>query len=199
MRLPLYFRALGVRRLAVVLVAVSLVVCLWPRPAGGAVQTPASSGPPTSAPGYAADRILVQPKRGTSLEALARFHAAQQGKVLRTFDGIGRLQIISVPAGETVPGFVARYQQSGLVEFAEPDYLGHVAAIPNDPYYANGKLWGLNKIDAPPAWDVLTSASNILVAVGFLITPTPSPQTWRGGSTAQSLRLKITANVAEPA
>jgi len=50
----------------------------------------------------------------------------------------------------------------------------------NDPYYTSGKLWGLNNygqnygpgsgtpdadIDAPEAWDVLTSASNIVVAV----------------------------------
>jgi subtilisin family serine protease len=166
MRLLFAPPALGVGlRLAVLLVASPLVFCLWPRQAGGAIQTLASSDPPASAPVYAADRILVQRKRGTSLEALARFHSAQHGKVLQTFEGIGRLQIISVPAGETVPGLVARYQKSGLVEFAEPDYLGHVAATPNDPYYMNGTLWGLNKIDAPAAWDVLTSASNILVAV----------------------------------
>ena len=75
------------------------------------------------------------------------------------------MQIVAVPAGETVPGFIAKYQQSGLVEFAEPDYFGHVAATPNDPYYTNGTLWGLNNIEAPAAWDVLTSASNIVVAV----------------------------------
>jgi subtilisin family serine protease len=157
--------ALGVRRLAVLLVASPLVLCFWPRQAAGAVQTPSSPGPPASAPGYAADRLLVQPKRGTSVEALARFHYAQQAKVLQTFEGIGGLQVVSVPAGEAVPGFVARYQKSGLVEFAEPDYLGHVAATPNDPSYVNGTLWGLNKIEAPAAWDVLTSASNIVVAV----------------------------------
>ena len=78
---------------------------------------------------------------------------------------IGRLQIVAVPTGETVPGFIAKYQQSGLVEFAEPDYFAHVAATPNDPYYTNGTLWGLNMIQAPAAWDVLTSASNIVVAV----------------------------------
>ena len=92
---------------------------------------------------------MVQPKRGTSHEVLAMFHAAQQGKVLQTFEGIGGLQVVSVPAGEDVPSLIARYQQSGLVEFAEPDYFGQVAAAPNDPLYANGTLWGLNKIEAP--------------------------------------------------
>jgi subtilisin family serine protease len=85
--------------------------------------------------------------------------------VLQSFDGIGRLQVVALPVDETVPGFIAKYQQSGLVEFAEPDYLSHVAAIPNDPKYLDRTLWGLDKIEAPAAWDVLTSASNIVVAV----------------------------------
>ena len=94
--------------------------------------------------------------------------------MLRTFEGLGRLELVSVPAGESVPGLIAKYQRSSLVHFAEPDYLGRVAAIPNDRYYTNGTLWGLNKIEAPPAWDTLTSASNIVVAVldtGARLTP----------------------------
>ncbi len=124
-----------------------------------------ASGQPASEPAYAADRILLQPKPGTRLETLAVFHRAQKGKVLRTFDRIGRLQILSVPAGETVPGLIAKYQKSGLVQFAEPDYVTHIAAVPNDTKYVNGLLWGLTNIEAPAAWDVTTSAANIIVAV----------------------------------
>src|SRR5439155_927608 len=85
-------------------------------------------------------------------------------------------QVLSVPEGETVPGLIAKYQRSGLVEFAEPDYTARVFATPNDPKFLDGTLWGLNNlgqnggtadadIDAPEGWDVLTSASNIVVAV----------------------------------
>ena len=50
---------------------------------------------------------------------------------------------MKMPNGETVPGLVAKYQGSGLVEFAEPDYLSHTTLTsPNDPYYAYGKHWG---------------------------------------------------------
>jgi subtilisin family serine protease len=147
------------------LIAARVWFCLWFTHGFAVAQASVSSSPLPAAPGYAEDRILVQPKPGTSLGALARFHSARQGKVLRTFEGIGRLQIVSVPTGETVSGLIAKYQQSGLVEFAEPDYFGYVVATPNDRYYTNGTLWGLNKIEAPAAWDVLTSASNILVAV----------------------------------
>jgi subtilisin family serine protease len=76
-----------------------------------------------------------------------------------------------------IPALIKLYAQSGLVEFAEPDYLVHAAVtIPNDPRYLDGTLWGLNNtgqnggtmdadIDAPEAWDIRTSASNIVVAV----------------------------------
>ena len=116
-------------------------------------------------PAYREDQILIKPKAGIGRTVLNNFHLAQKSGVLRTFERIGSLQILSVPKGETVQGLIAKYQKSGLVEFAEPDYLGHIYLTPNDPGYTNGLLWGLDKIAAPAAWNVLTSASNIVVAV----------------------------------
>src|SRR6266850_1734179 len=133
--------------------------------------------PPIAGLAYREDRILLTPKAGISLTAIAHFHSSQQGKVLQTFEGIGKLQVVELPKGASVPGFIAAYQQSGLVEFAEPDYVRYLAVTtPNDPKYLDGTLWGLNNtgqsggtpdadIDAPEGWDVLTSASNIVVAV----------------------------------
>jgi len=126
----------------------------------------ASAGTQTLPPAYRDDQILIQPKAGIHQPALENFILARKNEVLRTFNGIGRLQIVRVPNGETVSSLIAQYQQSGLVEFAEPDYLGQVyGTTPNDPAFTNGTLWGLNVISAPAAWDVLTSASNIIVAV----------------------------------
>jgi subtilisin family serine protease len=115
---------------------------------------------------YSPDRILIKPKPTVSLTEIARLHAANRVRLLRTFEGIGRLQVLQLPPGANVPEFVTRYQQSGLVEFAEPDYIGHTfATLPNDPKYLDGTLWGLNAIDAPDGWAVLNSASNIVVAI----------------------------------
>jgi subtilisin family serine protease len=109
---------------------------------------------------------LIQPKPGVRLAALNSFHSRHGSAVLRTFERIGNLQILKVPAGQTVEKLIAIYQQSGLVEFAEPDYTGQVFnTTPNDPKFLDGTLWGLNTNSAPPAWDVVTSASNIVVAV----------------------------------
>jgi subtilisin family serine protease len=126
---------------------------------------------------YRTDQILIQPKAGGSHTALASFHAARGAKVLQAFAAVGGAQVVSLPAGETVASLLAKYRQSGLVEFAEPDYLVYAdATLPNDPKFVDGTLWGLNNygqnggtvnadMDAPEAWDVLNSASNIVVAV----------------------------------
>ena len=136
-----------------------------------------SAGAQSTQPAYRTDQILIRPKAGISPAALNDFHMAHRGEVLRTFNRIGRLQVLRVPKGETVTNLIAAYQKSGLVEFAEPDYLVYAdATMPNDPKFLDGTLWGLDNygqngglpgadIDATNAWDVLTSASNIVVAV----------------------------------
>ena len=114
-----------------------------------------------SAAAFRADRILIKPKAGVDLFALASFHAAHEANVARK---LGKLQVVAVR--RDVRSTIAAYQRSGFVEFAEPDYWVHLAVTePNDPAYGDGTLWGLDKIDAPEAWDISTSASNIIVAV----------------------------------
>jgi subtilisin family serine protease len=145
---------------------------LWLAPAMAATEAALA---PAGAP-YHPGRILVQPKAGVRPEALAQLHATQHSRVLQTFEGLGHVQVVSLPEDETVPGAIAKYRQSGLVEFAEPDYGRHLDLTPNDPKYLDGTLWALNNygqgggtahadIDAPSAWDVLASASNVVVAV----------------------------------
>lgn len=146
------------RYLELQLFAVVVAFIFFWRPASAAVQS--------AQPAFREDRILIQPKAGISWTALNHFHQARKGEVLHTFDGIGHLQVVRVPKGETAAQLIAQYQKSGLVEFAEPDYAGQLfSTTPNDPKFLDGTLWGLNTNRAPQAWDVLTSASNIVVAV----------------------------------
>jgi len=145
-----------------------MMAVLW---LGFALMSPAAqpaliTPPPGVTKPYRSDRILIQPKPGVGLTALNGFHSLHGGVVLRTFDRIGNLQILEVPAGETAEQLVALYQRSGLVKFAEPDYTGQLFnTTPNDPKFLDGTLWALNTNSAPQAWDVLTSASNFVVAV----------------------------------
>jgi subtilisin family serine protease len=126
---------------------------------------------------YRTDQILIQPKPDVNRNTLAAFHAAHGVKMIHEYAAFGDLQVVTVPAGDTVPNLITEYEQSGLVQFAEPDDFVHAdATLPNDPKFVDGTLWALYNhgqnggtphadIDAPDAWDVLTSASNIVVAV----------------------------------
>jgi subtilisin family serine protease len=131
----------------------------------GATPALAASDLVAPAPDYAPDRIVLQPKPGANRQALANFHAGLKATVLRSFEGLGGLQVVSLPAGETVPGLIAKYKQSGLVQFAEPDYFIHAALAPNDPKYVDGTTWGLYKMEAAAAWEVRTDATSVVVAV----------------------------------
>jgi subtilisin family serine protease len=124
-----------------------------------------------------ADRFLAQPKTSLAPGYLSRFHTTHGCKLLRSFDRLRGLQVLEVPQGGRVTDLIEAYQASGLFEYVEPDYIGHTfATAPNDPLFTNGSLWALNNfgqgggtphadIDAVDAWDLMTSASNIIVAV----------------------------------
>jgi subtilisin family serine protease len=132
-------------------------------------------------PGFAGsawreDQFFVQPKRNVPVAHFDNLHTANGCKVLRRFERLGNLQLLNVPAGKRLSDLLAAYQRSGMVEYAEPDYIRTLAAAPNDPNFVNGTLWALNNygqnggtphadINATNAWDLLTSASNIVVAV----------------------------------
>lgn len=114
-------------------------------------------------PAYRSDRILVKPKPGVDLTAL---NGALGTKELRSFPAIGNLKIIGLPQHVPVSAILSRYQHSGLVQYAEPDWtIRYLSTTPDDYYYTNGALWGLNKISAPQAWDLQTDATNVIVAV----------------------------------
>ncbi len=48
--------------------------------------------------------------------------------------------------------------------YAEPNYIANFDLNSNDPYFEDGSLWGLEKIQAPQAWDSKRE-SDIIVAI----------------------------------
>jgi hypothetical protein len=68
---------------------------------------------------------------------------------------------------------IARYRRLPEVLYVEPNHVVTLQAMPNDPHFLAGDLWGLNAsiltqdidIDAPEAWDLATGSANVVVAV----------------------------------
>jgi subtilisin family serine protease len=122
-------------------------------------------------------RILIKPRDFSRLAALQQWSASRGDFVERSFPGQGHLQVVRLRETDSVEAAVARYRASGLVEFAEPDYVvAGMSLSPSDPHFQTGTQWGLNNygqnagvpdadIDAPEGWDVLHDASNVVVAV----------------------------------
>src|SRR6266850_653012 len=137
-------------------------------------QSSRSAIPQVSAKPFREDRILVKIKRGANFEELNRFHRASANEVLRTYPGIGNLQVIRLAGGASVAQSIERYKQSGLVAYAEPDYIVQGFLTPNDSLFApqwNLYNWGQEggtagaDIHALAGWDLQNTASDILVAV----------------------------------
>ena len=143
------------------------------------------SAPPTasSAPArfqptapFREDQILLKPKAGGTVGNLDKFHAQRGSRILKHFKHLGDIQVLKLPKGRNVQQVLAEYQASGLVEFAEPDYLVEPALAPDDPKFQDGSLWHLRNngqaggvlgadIHAPDGWETLHSASDIIVAI----------------------------------
>jgi len=122
---------------------------------------------------FSPDKILVKPLVGVDLSALNQLLGVT---VLDTFPAIGNLETVEVPTGATADGLIGLYQQSGLVQYAEHDYIIQALNDPNDFFYQQGNQWNLKNTDqyggtpgadihASVAWNFATDASSVTVAV----------------------------------
>jgi thermitase len=119
-----------------------------------AVAAPSASASAT-APG---DRLIV------AFDGAARRSAARAAVDSLSSAPIGATgaDVLTVPAG-TGDDALARLRAREDVRYAEPDRRLHALAVPNDPDF--GSLWGLTRIGAPQAWETITDASSVTVAV----------------------------------
>jgi len=81
---------------------------------------------------------------------------------------ISNVYKLKFPQDTSISSVVDEYGKNPNVEYAEPNYIYHMDAIPNDPYFS--KQWALNQsngvdINAPKAWDLNTGSGNVVIAV----------------------------------
>jgi subtilisin family serine protease len=138
-------------------------------------------------------RILVKPKgKGGANAAVNAIHGS---RVKRVFPQVGDLQVLELPAGLPAQTAVNVLRQSKDIAYAELDHVLKLhGTTPNDERYASGELWGLHNvgiyggtpgadIKAADAWDIRTSAANVIVALvdsGVRLTHQDiAPNLWR--------------------
>jgi serine protease len=157
--------------------AVMLVAAQWgssPAAASGTIRAAAvDRASPARAP-YRQGFVLLAFIRGATKKERAADAAAVGAHVVRSF--IGGTQLVSVPRGNELSA-IKTLRSRGHVRFAEPDYLNHEDAAPNDPSF--GLQWGHRNTGqtvngdtgtagaderSVPAWDVTTGSRSIVIA-----------------------------------
>ncbi len=134
---------------AIVLLALIIPSSVFARPTNDESQVNASSG-----------QILVKFREGITSAEIASINRLNGGKTKDIIPEIG-VQVITVSGRATEKA--RAYASNPKVQFAEPDYLAAADSNPDDPWFAS--QWGLNKIQAPLAWDITTGSSSVCIAI----------------------------------
>ncbi len=120
---------------------------------------------------YVSDEVIVKFRsHGSGNDDAAKkirenTHASIGAKVKKNFGNVKQsdLDLVKIPGNKTVKEAVDWYSRNPEVLYAEPNYLVYADQVPNDYYFSN--LWGINKIQAPQAWDLTTGSQAVVVAV----------------------------------
>ncbi len=145
------------------------------------------------------DRIIIRLKEGADAGALHRQFGTKGRKLLKrslgrnSGQGVGAglergaqprrseaanapdIEVVEVPRGGRAK-LLEAYRKSGLVEYAEPDYILEAFVEPNDFRFWDGSMWHLKNtgiyggtvgadIDAAIGWNTRTSAADVIVAI----------------------------------
>jgi subtilisin family serine protease len=157
--------------------AVMLVVAQSGSSPTGPLSTSSAAAADRPSPAHASYRkgvVLLAFTPGATKKARAADAEAVGAHVIMSF--IGGTQLVSVPPGDVLSA-IKTLRSRGHVRFAEPDYLNHEDAAPNDPSF--GLQWGHRNTGqtvngdtgtagaderSVPAWDVTTGSRSIVIA-----------------------------------
>src|SRR6266542_2597503 len=101
--------------------------------------------------GYVPDELLVKFKPGTPPSVQASLHRALGATVRDELRAVG-VEVVALPKDTAPMQAAALYARSAAVQYAEPSPIFTSTGVPSDPSYP--QEWGLDRIQAPAAWDV---------------------------------------------
>ena len=151
---------------------------VWAQVAIGATdQAKRSFTAEEKAQGYSNRTVLALPKEVAMVsQTLAQAESREKVRTVRHYPRFYGLRVIEAPGEESVDRYIKRLEATGLYAFVERDRLLYAQALPSDPDFVSGAQWSLRNtgqsngkpgadIKAVDAWDVVTDASSVLVAV----------------------------------
>jgi subtilisin family serine protease len=123
---------------------------------------------------YIENRVLVRFSDAVPQAFIESVHQRVGAKGVENLDIVGALELVMLPDELSVAEALESYRKDPSVLYAEPDFIVHVLATPDDPNFSRQwALWNTGKdgakpgadIDALRAWDITTGSSNVVVAV----------------------------------
>jgi thermitase len=162
-------------------VLAGVALALYAQIASAPVFAPAPTA--WSKPQYVPGEVLVKFKPSAVAQDRAASIAAQGHTLVAELNQPGVAQV-RLGAGQTVESALAAYQSDPSVEYAQPNYIYHASAAPNDTQY--GQLWAFKNtgqtvgvssalfpnhgtigddIHIEPAWGQITDCHSVIVAV----------------------------------
>ncbi len=143
---------MAMRSLAAAVVAMALLV------AGvGGQQAPQSDA-------YVPGELIVQFSPATNAAQRTAIFAGRSVSRIRSFRTLD-IDLVRLPAGQSVDAALAAFKAMPGVVHVQPNYRRHTTqtAPPNDPFWLDGSLWGLQKIQAQQAWTTFTAGNGSVV------------------------------------
>lgn len=143
--------------------ACAVVICL-----GIWIAAPSAQPPQAPIAEYAGSEVIVKFSPQAPAARRAALLGAINARLVRRFDTLD-IHHVRLPRGLSVEAAVASFSASGDVVFAQPNYIRRAveSAPPNDPFWLNNQLWGLQKIHARDVWNTYTTGTNAVVVAGI--------------------------------
>ncbi|MCE3263030.1 MAG: peptidase, partial [Pseudoduganella sp.] len=108
---------------------------------------------------FAQGRIIVEPRAGLTVDAMAKILKQHGGKARKL--GQSNIHIVDLPTGSE-KAVANKLKHNPHFKFAELDLRVEIAATANDTYL--GSEWHINKIGASTAWDS-TQGAGVTIAI----------------------------------
>ncbi|MGA1869040.1 MAG: S8 family peptidase [bacterium] len=112
-------------------------------------------------PQFVPGQIVLQFFPGVTLEQIRIFYL-NYGLTEIAFNPISGIKVVVGPPGVPIENIIPLLNASPIVVYAEPNYIGRTAYIPNDIYFPY--QWHLSAINMQQAWDLSTGAG-VIVAI----------------------------------
>ncbi|HKZ82931.1 MAG TPA: S8 family serine peptidase [Anaerolineae bacterium] len=118
------------------------------------------AGSITSSAAFAPGELLVRFRPSVAAQSVDQIlieHGAGRSRRIRALD----VDVLRLPPGLSVERAVEVFSRLPEVEFAEPNYILHALAPPQEIV----DQWGLLKIQAPDAWSLIETRNPVLIAI----------------------------------